>query len=97
MEFLLSLLVAVYAFYFMRKVKAKQIDGPFTTNEKIQVIVTLLLSTLLSWSIYYFGWKNTLPQKAHQAKKYFLYIIGALVAIAVIGLIIAVVITSFQK
>lgn len=86
---LIVIAATAYAFYFMRKISQSKQDGPFTTNEKIQVIVTMLLSPLISWAIYHFGWKNALPQKAKHVNTYLLRIILALVAIAVVSFLVA--------
>lgn len=74
--------VSIYSYFFMRKVVKESADGPLTKDEKITIIITLVLNTLISYLIYYFGWKDKLPQKAQQVKSYLWKIILALVLIA---------------
>lgn len=87
--------VSVYSYFFMRKVVKERSDGPLTKDEKFTVIITLILNTLISYFIYYFGWKDKLPQKAQQVKSYLWKIILALVLIAVIAFGIALLLIAF--
>lgn len=94
LDFLSTFLViatGVYAFYLQRKVaKNATSDSPLTTTEKIQVIATLLLNPLISFAIYYYGWKDKLPQKAKMVKTYLFRIIIALLLIAIISFLLAI-------
>ncbi len=95
---LIVIALSAYAFYFMRKVsKETRADSPLTKNEKIQVIILMLLNTLISWAIFYFGCRNKLPTKAKQVKRYFLTILGVLVGIGIIAFIAAFVLISLSK
>lgn len=85
LSYLIFIGVSVYSYFFMRKVVKERSDRPLTKDEKITVIVTLILNTLISYLIYYFGWKDKLPQKAQQVKSYLWKIILALILIAVIA------------
>ncbi|MDO8498906.1 MAG: hypothetical protein Q7S44_03920 [bacterium] len=74
----------------MNKVKKAGVDGKLTRNEKIQVIITLLLTTAISWIIYYYGWKGSLPIKAKQVNSYLLKLFLVLGAVAITALALAV-------
>ena len=74
--------VSVYSYYFMKKILKERSDGPLVRDEKITIILTLIFNTLISFLIYYLGWKNKLPQKAEQVKKYLRKIILILLLIA---------------
>lgn len=87
--------VSIYSYYFMRKVAKEGIDGPLTKDEKVTVIITLVLNTLFSFIIYYLGWKDKLPQKAQQVKSYLWKIILALVIVALLSFGIAVLLAVF--
>lgn len=87
--------VSLYSFFFMRKVVKERSDGPLTKDEKFTVIATLIFTPLISYFIYYLGWKDKLPQKAQQVKSYLWKIILALVLIAVIAFGIALLLSAF--
>jgi uncharacterized membrane protein required for colicin V production len=92
---IITILLCVYTYYFMKNVSENtKKDGPLTKNEKIQVIILLLINTLLTWIILRFGWKDTLPTKAKQVTKYLLRIIGILVGIAVLGILVSVLLVA---
>lgn len=87
--------VSVYSYIFMRKIIKERTDGPLTKDEKITIIITLVLNTAISYLIYYFGWKDKLPQKAQQVKAYLWKIILALVLIAIIAFVLVFLLTAF--
>jgi membrane protease YdiL (CAAX protease family) len=92
-----TILIAAYAYYFMTSVlKRTKKDAPLTGNEKTQVIIMLILSTVVSWAILYFGWKDKLPTKAHQVAKYVKWIIGILLGTALLGIIVAVLLVAIN-
>lgn len=93
----LTIAFSLYTYFFMRHVlKKTPKDSELTKSEKIQTIILLILNTLFSWLILYFGWKKKLPQKARQVKKYFLWIMGILLGIAVLGIIVAVILLAIH-
>lgn len=95
---MLFLLISAYSYYFMNKVlDTTSKDCELTKNEKIQVIITLLLNTVISWGIYSFGWKKRLPTKAKQVDKYLKNIILSLIGIGIAGIILAIVISAFGQ
>lgn len=96
-SYLILIGVSAYSYYFMSKVLKERADGPLTKDEKITIIITLVLNTLISYLIYYFGWKDKLPQKAQQVKKYFWKIILALVLIALLAIGAAILIIALSK
>jgi hypothetical protein len=89
MEIIIIAIVSVYSYYFMKSVlKNTPRDCELTRPEKIRVIVTLILSTLFSWIIYYLGWKNTLPTKAKQVNTYLRNIVLIIIAIGIISIVL---------
>ena len=91
------LLISAYSYYFMNKVlKTTAKDCALTKSEKIQVIITLLLNTVISWGIYSFGWKKKLPTKSKQVDKYLKNIILSLIAIGVIGIVLAILLNALK-
>ena len=90
--------VCAYSYFFMKKVLDNTtVDGPLTKNEKINVIITLIVATLPAYFIYYFGWKEKLPIKAKQVNKYVWNIIGWLVAIGIIGILVAILLVAVKR
>lgn len=83
------IVIFIYTYYFMQKViKNTPVDCELTKSEKIQVIITLFLSTIISWIIYHFGWKDKLPTKAKQVNLYVRNMIVTSVIIGITGIII---------
>jgi len=96
-QLLLIILFSVYSFFLMNRVAKKSpVEAPLTRGEKIQVIALLIFNTLPSWLIFHLGWKKASPIKAKQVNKYLMTIIGVLVAIAVLGVLIAVVLVAIN-
>ena len=92
---ILGLLLFGYTYYFMKKVVTNTTtDAPLTNNEKIQVIITILLGFPITWFIYKMGWDKKLPIKAKQINTYGRNMILALLGIAVVAIIIAVLATK---
>lgn len=89
--------LSVYSWYFMQKVlKSTPRDCRLTKSEKIQVIITLLLNTIVSWAIYNYGWKKRLPTKSRQVNIYVKNIIIALIVIALVAFFIAIVLIAIN-
>ncbi len=88
MELIIGLVFSVYSYLFMKSViKHTTQDGPLTKSEKIQVIVCLIFNTLISWIIFHFGWRKTLPIKAAQVNRYGKRILLLLIGIAFLGIL----------
>lgn len=69
--FLPSALATMLAFMYMRKIRALGASQEaLSSNGKIVVLITVLISPVLSGALYYYGWKNMHPKKASQANKY---------------------------
>ena len=71
-------------------------DCELTKNEKIQVITTMVLSTLFAWLVFNAGWKNKLPTKVAQVNKYLKNMTIGLVVIGIIGVLISVVMVALS-
>lgn len=72
-------------------------DCPLTKEEKLNVIITLIIGTLPAYFIYNFGWKAKLPTKAKQVTKYVWNIIGWLVGIGVVGILVAIMLVAINR
>lgn len=95
LQLLPIIILCAYSYFLMnRAVKNSTADAPLTTGEKIQVILLLIFNTLPSWFIFYLGWKKKLPVKAKQVNKYLFVIIGILVAAAILGVAVAVLLVA---
>lgn len=80
MSLLIFLLVAIYSFYYKSKViKSAKHDGKLTRSQKVNVIITEILSPVIAGAIYYYGWRKHLPIKAQQANKYSWIIVACFV------------------
>ena len=75
-----------YVLYFVRKVEnTSKADSELTKNEKLQVIVTLILGgVLVPGAAYYYCWKGRFPKKANEANKYSFIVFGALFLVAIL-------------
>lgn len=68
---ILQAALLAYILYLTNKIeKNSLVDGPLTKNEKIQVILTIILNPIIAGGFYYYCWRNKLPIKAKQANKY---------------------------
>ena len=89
--------VSVYSYYFMKKVLKERSDGPLAKDEKITIILTLIFNTLISYFIYYYGWKNKLPQKAQKVKNYLWKVLLILILIALMAFGVVFLLSTFRS
>jgi hypothetical protein len=80
----------------MEKVLKESKDGELTKTEKIQVIILLIFNTLISWVIFYLGWREKLPIKLRQVNRYLKNILLALLLIAFLGILVAVILVAIN-
>lgn len=90
MEYILPVIIVVFAFYYMNSVtKSTLKDSPLTRNQKIIVLLTLFFGMPYTFFVYYFGWKKKFPTKARDVRRYAVNFLLALIIIAVVSFLLA--------
>jgi hypothetical protein len=70
-----TLIPGVFSFFYMRKMKKGLAEGQIDNSQLLGrdrsiVIVLNFLSPLIASTIFYYGWRKSLPQKAKTANKF---------------------------
>jgi preprotein translocase subunit YajC len=84
---ILSLLVFIWAIWYMISVKGKakagQVQDQLSGSEKLYIWIAAFLNPIFSGAVFYYGWKGTLPGKAKQANAISLWAFLILIVVGI--------------